>query len=230
MLAEEMQRAMQHLWMAASWESFHKRIRHPRWKLKRAQPDENPHAELVLRDNLRHRRDIEKTYLKAIANAEREIIIANAYFLPGRRFPRALAHAEKRGVRVVLLLQGRVEYRLQHYATLALYQRLIRSGVKIFEYHASYMHAKVAVIDGQWATVGSSNIDPFSMLLALEANIVVRDVDFAEELRTSLLDAIEGDAKQITLADISIPRIFISRVIYVLIRFVMGLLGITRRH
>src|SRR6185369_4080314 len=67
-----------------------------------------------------------------------------------------------RGVRVVLLLQGRVEYLLLHYASRALYGTLLDSGVQIFEYHRSFLHAKVAVIDGQWATVGSSNIDPFS--------------------------------------------------------------------
>ncbi|MDX8386680.1 MAG: cardiolipin synthase ClsB [Gallionella sp.] len=227
-LANEMLRPMHHLWRVVSWASFQKRKIKPEWKLKSTKPDENMHVQLVLRDNFRHRRDIEKTYLKAIANAEREIIIANAYFLPGRRFPRALAHAVKRGVRVILLLQGRVEYRLQHYATLALYQRLIRAGVEIHEYQASYMHAKVAVIDGQWATVGSSNIDPFSMLLALEANIVVRDEDFAKELRTSLLETIEVDAKRVVLADIGIVRFFISRVTYILIRFVIVLSDIER--
>ena len=229
-LADEMLKAMQHLWGVVSWASFQKRKIKPEWKHKNEKSHEDSHAQLVLRDNLRHRRDIERTYLKAIAKAEREIVIANAYFLPGRLFPRALAHAVKRGVRVILLLQGRVEYRLQHYATLALYQRLIRAGVEIYEYHASYMHAKVAVIDGHWATVGSSNIDPFSMLLALEANIVVRDEDFAEELHTSLLEAIEVDARRVVLADISTLRFSISRVIYVLIRFVIGLLGLTKRH
>lgn len=228
-LAEETLGVMQHLWRAVSPASFRKRKKQPEWKPANAKSLERSYAKLVLRDNLLHRRDIERTYLKEIANAEQEIIIANAYFLPGRLFLRALAHAVKRGVRVILLLQGRVEYRIQHYATLALYQRLIRSGVEIYEYQASYLHAKVAVIDGNWATVGSSNIDPFSMLLALEANVVVRDERFVEELRTSLLAAVESDANRVELADISAARLVLSRVIYVLIRSVITLSDIQRQ-
>lgn len=147
-------------------------------------------ARLVERDNLRHRHAIEAAYLAAIHGARAEIILANAYFLPGRRFRRALEAAAQRGVRVSLLLQGRVEYALLHYATLGLYRLLMKSGIEIIEYRASFLHAKVAVIDGEWATVGSSNIDPFSLLLAREANIEVRDSGFAGELRRSLLAAI----------------------------------------
>jgi cardiolipin synthase len=100
-------------------------------------------------------------------------------------------------VRVILLLQGRVEYRLLHYASRALYGTLLDSGVEIHEYHKSFLHAKVAVIDSAWATVGSSNIDPFSLLLAREANIVVEDIRFASELRSSLQRAMQDGARQV---------------------------------
>jgi cardiolipin synthase len=143
-------------------------------------------AMLVLRDNIANRRAIERAYLKALGGARREVLIANAYFFPGRRFRRALAEAARRGVRVRLLLQGRAEYVLPHLATQALYEPLLAAGVEIFEYHRSFLHAKVAVID-DWATVGSSNIDPFSLLLAREANVVVVDPAFAATLRERLL-------------------------------------------
>jgi cardiolipin synthase len=152
-------------------------------------------AALVVRDNVRHRRDIEEAYLAAIRSAKEEIVIANAYFFPGIRFRRALAAAAARGVRVVLLLQGRVEYVLLHYASRALYGTLLEAGVQIYEYHRSFMHAKVAVIDEHWATVGSSNIDPFSLLLAREANIVVEDRAFAAELRRRLREDMEKGAR-----------------------------------
>src|SRR5260370_96312 len=126
-------------------------------------------AARVVRDNLGHRRDIEEAYLAAIGSAREEIIIASAYFFPGRRFRRALIGAAARRVRVVLLLQGRVEYVLLHYASHALYGTLLEAGIEIYEYQKSFMHAKVAVIDGHWATVGSSNIDPVPLLLAREA-------------------------------------------------------------
>src|SRR6266566_8664615 len=152
-------------------------------------------AALAVRDNLGHRRDIEEAYLAAIASAQAEIIIASAYFFPGRRFRRALVGAAARSVRVVLLLQGRVEYVLLHYASHALYGRLLEAGIEIYEYHKSFMHAKVAVIDGRWATVGSSNIDPFSLMLAREANVVVDDRRFAGRLRDLLRADMERGAR-----------------------------------
>ena len=154
-------------------------------------------AALLIRDNLRHRRDIENAYLGAIHRARHEIVIANAYFLPGLRFRKALLAAAKRGVSVKVLLQGRVEYALQHYATQSLYERMLAAGVRVYEYEKGFLHAKVAVIDGHWATVGSSNLDPFSFLLSREANVVVRDAAFAGELRASLEVAIQGAAREI---------------------------------
>ena len=149
---------------------------------------------LVVRDNLRHRSDIEDAYLDEIEQACDEITIANAYFFPGQRFRQALVRAARRGVRVRLLLQGRQEYLLIYYATRALYGALLDAGVEIYEYHKSFMHAKVGVIDQRWATVGSSNIDPFSLMLAREANVIVDDPDFAQELRLSLICHMEDGA------------------------------------
>jgi cardiolipin synthase len=154
-------------------------------------------AAFLVRDNLWHRDDIEDAYLSAIAEARSEVLIANSYFFPGLSFRRALAEAAGRGVRVTLLLQGRVEYRLLHYASRALYGALLDAGVEIYEYHKSFLHAKVAVIDRKWATVGSSNIDPFSLLLAREANIVVCDASFSAALRASLEAAIRGGASEV---------------------------------
>lgn len=156
-------------------------------------PAENPlasaKADLVLRDNLLNRTRIERSYRKAIGEAQTEIIIANAYFLPGRKLRQGLIHAAQRGVRVRLLLQGRYEYFLQFHATRPVYGALLAAGVEIHEYAVSFLHAKVAVIDGHWATVGSSNLDPLSLLLAREANVVVDDVVFAQLLRSRLLSA-----------------------------------------
>ncbi|MDB5931242.1 MAG: phospholipase D/Transphosphatidylase [Polaromonas sp.] len=148
-----------------------------------------PRAALVLRDNLRNRRSIERAYRKAIGQAHHEVIIANAYFLPGGKLRRALVRAARRGVRVTLLLQGKYEYFMQYHAARPVYGALLAAGVEIHEYSTSFLHAKVAVIDGHWATVGSSNLDPLSLLLAREANIVVEDRAFAALLRARLFDA-----------------------------------------
>lgn len=156
-----------------------------------------PKAALVLRDNLRNRRSIERAYRKAIGKAREEIIIANAYFLPGGKLRRALTRAARRGVRVTLLLQGKYEYFMQYHAARPVYGALLAAGVEIHEYSTSFLHAKVAVVDGHWATVGSSNLDPLSLLLAREANIVVEDKSFAHELRSCLHEAVAHHGKRI---------------------------------
>ncbi|MEO8526113.1 MAG: cardiolipin synthase ClsB [Caldimonas sp.] len=150
-------------------------------------------AGLVLRDNLRFRKRIEHFYRYAIAQARSEILIANAYFVPGVALQRGLLKAAKRGVKITLLLQGRYEYFMQHHTSRAMYGVMLAAGIEIIEYEPSFLHAKVAVFDGPQgaiATVGSSNLDPFSLLLAREANVFVRDDAFAAELRGHLLDAV----------------------------------------
>jgi cardiolipin synthase len=154
-------------------------------------------AGLLLRDNLRHRTQIERAYRKAIGEARHEIIIANAYFLPGARLRRGLIHAAKRGVRVRLLLQGRYEYFMQYHASRPVYGALLAQGVEIFEYAESFLHAKVAVIDSRWATVGSSNLDPLSLLLAREANVVVDDAVFAKDLQVRLEHAMAHGGQRV---------------------------------
>jgi cardiolipin synthase A/B len=158
-------------------------------------------AALLVRDNVKYRRRIESAYIAAVRNAKQEVIIANAYFLPGRALRDALAQAVKRGVKVSLLLQGRYEYFIQYHATHALYDYLLRQGMQVYEYTASFLHAKVAVVDARWSTVGSSNLDPLSLLLAQEANIVIDDEAFAKELREALLQAQQSNANCLSLDD-----------------------------
>lgn len=176
------------LWRIVAWSNFRQRWMSEVKDVGDYSPKGTQRAALLVRDNLRHRSDIEDAYLSAIESAQQEIVLACAYFFPGVRFRHALAEAAARGVRVVLLLQGRVEYALLHYASRALYGALLDARVQIVEYNKSFLHAKVAVVDRRWATVGSSNIDPFSLLLAREANIAVDDAKFAGELRDSLME------------------------------------------
>jgi cardiolipin synthase A/B len=143
-------------------------------------------AAFVVRDNLSQRRAIERSFVQAIASAQRTVDIAVPYFYPGRVFRRTLRQAARRGVRVRLLLQGKVDYRIAAYAARALYDELRLHGVHIFEYTPAFLHAKVAVVDEDWATVGSSNIDPLSLLLNLEANVMVHDPGFARSLTAAL--------------------------------------------
>lgn len=179
-------------------------------------------ASLLLRDNFRNRRTIERAYLEALAAGRDEAIIAMAYFVPGRGFRRALLDCARRGVRIRLLVQGRVEYAIQHYAQEALYGQLLDAGIEIHEYEASYLHAKVAVVDGRWATVGSSNIDPYSLLLAREANLVVDDAGFAGQLRAVLMKAVDQQARRVRAEDYArrgLLRRTLNWVAYGIVRF-----------
>jgi cardiolipin synthase A/B len=139
-------------------------------------------AAFIVRDNLRQRRAIERSYVEAIRKARHRVDIAVPYFYPGRTFRHALRAAARRGVTVRLLMQGKVDYRIAALAARAVYEELQSHGVRIYEYTPAFLHAKVALVDSDWATVGSSNIDPLSLLLNLEANVVVRDADFAHVL------------------------------------------------
>jgi cardiolipin synthase A/B len=227
-LVDVIRLSAQRLWSMTAWSYFRKGT-----VLDRALPASTSaggrmSAAFLVRDNLRHRRTIEAAYMRAIAQAESEIILANAYFLPGLDFRHALINAAGRGVRVVLLLQGRVEYLLLHYASRALYGNLLDERIEIYEYRKSFLHAKVAVIDGHWATVGSSNIDPYSLLLSLEANIVVDDEAFGATLTQSLKRTIETDGQRILKDNWKQQPAWLrlmSWLSYGLVRLMMGMAG-----
>jgi|SRR5690554_3299684 cardiolipin synthase len=189
-------------------------------------------AAFVVRDNLLHRRDIEQSYLSAINRAQSEILIANAYFVPGLNFRKALIAAARRGVRVRLLLQGKKEYFLM-FATHYFYSDFLAAGVQIYEYRKSFMHSKVAVIDHEWATVGSSNFDTFSLLLSREANIVVEDKPFAKWLEADIERTIAEGACEILAEDWNRGNYLkrtLSAMVYFIIRMFTGLVIQPDRH
>ncbi|MGB4812615.1 MAG: cardiolipin synthase ClsB [Methylophilaceae bacterium] len=192
----------------------------------------NTTAAFVIRDNVLHRHDIEEAYLNAIQHAKHEIIIANAYFVPGIKFRHALIEAAKRGVNIKLVLQGRMEYYIM-FATHAFYSEFLKNGIEIYEYRKSFMHSKVAVIDQNWVTVGSSNIDPFSLLLAREANIVLRDAAFAGELRADILNDIQSGAEQVLpqqWARGNMLKRLASWVAYGFVRLLLSVIGRSNEH
>jgi cardiolipin synthase len=232
-LVGDMHRAARRLWLMTELRNLthsgHSRMR------RSLPPPALPNGQLaqfLTRDNWLNRRRIEDAYVVAVQSAAREIVIANAYFLPGRRIRQALLAATTRGVRVVLLLQGRPDHLLIYYATQALYASLIKGGIEIFEYSPAHLHAKVAVVDDHWATVGSSNIDPFSLWLCREANVVFHDLTLVETLRKSLALAIAERSQPITL-DITNHRSCYERLrawaIHRLGRFLIGLTGFATR-
>jgi cardiolipin synthase len=143
-------------------------------------------AMFVVRDNRRHMNDIERHYRIAIRSAKKRIIIANAYFFPGYRFIKELKRAARRGVDVRLILQGQPDMAFVKTAAGMLYHNLLGAGVRIYEYCERPLHGKVAVMDDDWCTVGSSNLDPMSLSFNLEANVIIRDRAFTQTLAANL--------------------------------------------
>ena len=217
-----------HLWSMVAWNTFHKGTMRDGALPVPTFTGGRMNAAFLMRDNFHHRRDIEVAYIGAIRQAKTEIVLAHAYFLPGRKFRHALIDAAARGVRVVLLMQGKMEYMLEYYAARALYGTFLNAGIEIYEYSKGFLHSKVAVIDGHWATVGSSNIDPFSLLLSLEANVVVDDQTFGEHLAASLKKTVATDGRQILTENWHHQPAglrFISWISYGLLRLMMGISG-----
>jgi cardiolipin synthase len=140
----------------------------------------------VPRDNHRRHDSIEREYRRAIRAARSEIILANAYFFPGYGFLRELRHAARRGVKVSLIFQGEPDMQVALSLARSLYRHLVDAGVHIHEYCRRPFHGKVALVDDDWATVGSSNLDPLSLSLNLEANVFIRDRAFVADLRSNM--------------------------------------------
>lgn len=171
---------------------------------------------MVERDNAGHKRDIERQYLLAIRTAKKRVIIANAYFFPGYRLLRELRRAAQRDVEVTLILQGQPDMAWVTALSRLLYNYLLRSGVKIHEYCKRPLHGKVALMDDKWVTVGSSNLDPLSLSLNLEANVVIEDEAFNRQLGEHLLELAAHDCNKLNIESAArglwwrAPIIFVS--------------------
>ena len=171
---------------------------------------------LAVRDNEEHPNDIEEHYLHAIRSASFRLLVANAYFFPGYRLLRELRNAARRGVHVTLILQGESDMPLVRLCSRLLYNYLLRDGVIIYEYCERPLHGKIALVDHEWSTVGSSNLDPLSLSLNLEANLIIRDATFNHQLYEHLQDLAQASCKRITLKHTMrgywwrVPLIFLS--------------------
>ena len=189
-----------HLWLQR-WREHHSRgdVLNSPDDAGTAAAEAGMRAAFVTRDNQANRSDIERHYRAAVRSARRRVLIANAYFFPGYRLLRDLRRAARRGVQVDLVLQGQPDLPLAQRASELLYRHLMRAGVKVHLYSERPLHAKVAVVDDRWATVGSSNLDPTSLSLNLEANVVVRDGGFATHLREQIEHLMQQSCEQVHL-------------------------------
>jgi len=166
----------------------------------------------VLADGPTYRRRRSRDLLLfALATAEREVRVVSPYFAPGRRVLEALGAASARGVRVSLLLAGdRTDHPSLMYATRAVLPRLLARGVRIFEYDAAMMHAKLACFDTDWCAVGTSNLDRQSFEHNYEVNLVVEDAELAKRA-SAVFDADAACAREVSLESLG-RRSFFERI------------------
>lgn len=190
-------------------------------------------AQFVTRDNRRHTNGIERHYLATIRSARHRIVIANAYFFPGYRMIKEMRRAARRGVDVRLILQGEPDMPIAKAAARLLYHHLLHAGVRIYEYCERPLHGKVALADDDWSTVGSSNLDPLSLSLNLEANVIVRDRSFNQALWERLDTLMRNKCKRVQASDLgewSGWRLVRSFFVFHLLRWYPSWVGWLPRH
>ncbi len=181
--------------------------------------DHDGQVRLVFRDNDQHHTDIEDVFLHALRQAKRRVVIANAYFFPGYRLLRELRNAARRGVEVRLILQGQPDMLVAKLAARMTYDYLLKAGVQIHEYCQRPLHGKVALVDEEWSTVGSSNLDPLSLSLNLEANVLIRDRTFNQHLFQRLEDLSHNHCKAMDPSKVPRGRIWHMTVGFLVFHF-----------
>jgi cardiolipin synthase len=121
-------------------------------------------------------------YLLSITSAKKSILITNPYFIPDDRMIEALLDATARGVRVIVLVPGKIDFKITYRASRRHYGRMLLGGIQIFEYSPALLHSKTMVVDGVWATIGSTNFDNRSFALNEELNLALYDKSVAQSL------------------------------------------------
>lgn len=170
--------------------------RSPRIETPPIPPSEGPVRAVALSsDRWENRWKLARSYRHAIAQSRHRVWISNAYFVPSRRFVRALQAAARRGVDVRVMVPAHTDILPVYYATRAYFARLLQAGARVFEWQGPMLHAKTAVIDGTWSTVGSYNIDHLSLIHNLELSIVVHDEEFGGAMERMFEEDLRGCAE-----------------------------------
>ncbi len=197
------------------------RLRHTRDRRAR---QNDPRNRLVGRDNHARRNSIEREYRRAIQSATRSIVLAHAYFLPSRGLLEALCAAARRGVDTVVLVQGRAEHPVLRSAQWHLYHRLLRAGARVYEYQRRFLHAKVMAVDGRWSTIGSSNLEPWSLTSNLELNLVSEDPSLAAKITAEIESRLPSECVRVESSQLGLVARALSAIAY---RAILGVFVIT---
>ncbi|HEY0740135.1 MAG TPA: phospholipase D-like domain-containing protein [Chryseosolibacter sp.] len=153
---------------------------------------------ISVNDWVRRKRQIYRSYLEMFRDSEKDIIIMSAYFLPGRRFRKAISAAIKRGVKIKVVLTGNADVFLIKYAERYIYRWLFRNNIEVYEYTKNVLHGKISVADRKFVTVGSFNLNNLSAFASVELNADVLDENFANGVHDRLQEIIDTECVRIT--------------------------------
>ena len=144
--------------------------------------EKEPMAIRILQNDwLNKKNEVQKEYVKAIRNAQKEIVIVGSYFFPGSRIALALKKASMRKIPIKLIVSGVSDVPVLRSASLYLYSILLKYNIEIYEWNKSVLHGKAAVIDGKWTTIGSFNINNLSSFGSIEMNVEINSTSFSEK-------------------------------------------------
>jgi cardiolipin synthase A/B len=156
----------------------------------------------ILQNNwYRNKMEILKSYRSAVRHARDRIVIMASYFLPGRNDRKLLRNASQRGVDITIVLAAESDAPMFDKATYFLYDFILRSRIRIYEYLPSNLHAKVATVDGLWSTVGSYNLNHVSDYASVELNVGILDESIAQEFEELLRTIIKNDCREVTFEE-----------------------------
>lgn len=194
---------------------------------RRNAPKQVTEFNVLENDFFKHKLQVRKSYYQAFNKAQHSIVLFASYFLPNFKLLRLLEHAAARGVIVKLVLPEKTDVRFYKTAVQYLYPRLIKNGIKLYEYSVTMMHAKVATVDESWCTIGSYNLNDLSDLLSIELNIEIVNKFIASNFNKELEEVIQQDCKEVQPEDYKHPSIFskwIRRIYYVSVLYILRFL------
>ncbi|MDI5949396.1 phospholipase D-like domain-containing protein [Flavobacterium yafengii] len=205
---------------------YFKKRRFQNKKIKSFFPiQENAMVRILQNDWLKGKNEICDGYIKSIRNAKTEIIIVGSYFLPGIRIIRALKKASKNQVKIKLILSGKSDLPLTRRATCFLYGKLLKYNIELYEWNQSILHGKVAVIDGNWTTIGSFNLNNLSSYGSLEMNVEINSALFSKMFQEHLIKII-AQCQNITPQSLKIKTNLFTKSINFLSYFITRIIEI----
>lgn len=169
-----------------------------------------------INDWVRRRNEVWRSYFEMINNAEDTIIIMCSYFMPGWIYRQQMAKAIKRGVKIKVILSGKSDVPLSKYAERYLYRWMLENGMQLYEYQHNILHAKLALYDGKWLTIGSYNVNDISALASIELNLDVRNKPFVKQVEDDIEQLIKEDCEQVTYENYKLSTGWFTRKMHLL--------------